>query len=135
MFHLADHPFAILGVSFAVFWFAASLGCRLNKGPQKLQESNREDFKFVLGGTLTLLSLIIGFSFSMAVGRYDQRKNYEEEEAYAIGTAYVRADLLPPAAAADVRSLLTSYLAQRISKYKSRDFEDLRKIELETARL
>jgi hypothetical protein len=28
-----------------------------------------------------LLGLIIGFTFSMAVGRYDQRKNYEEEEA------------------------------------------------------
>jgi hypothetical protein len=29
----------------------------------------------------------------MAVGRYDQRKNYEEEEANAIGTEFVRAEL------------------------------------------
>ncbi len=42
-----------------------------------------------------LLGLIIGFSFSMAISRYDQRKNYEEAEANAIGTEYVRADLLP----------------------------------------
>jgi hypothetical protein len=71
----------------------------------------------------------------MAVGRYDQRKNYEEEEANAIGTEYVRADLLPPAAAANVRPLLTSYLAQRINKYKSRDSQQLRQIGLETTRL
>jgi hypothetical protein len=43
---------------------------------------------------LTLLALIIGFSFSMAVSRYDQRKSYEEAEANAIGTEYARADLL-----------------------------------------
>jgi hypothetical protein len=62
----------------------------------------------VLGATLTLLSLIVGFSFSMAVGRYDQRKNLEEEEANAIGTEYARAELLPAAAAARVRALLKS---------------------------
>ena len=35
--------------------------------------------------TLTLLGLIIGFSFSMATTRYDLRKTYEEAEANAIG--------------------------------------------------
>ena len=38
--------------------------------------------------TLTLLGLIIGFSFSMAIGRYDLRRTYEEAEANAIGTEY-----------------------------------------------
>jgi hypothetical protein len=41
----------------------------------------------VLTATLTLLALIVGFTFSMAVSRYDLRKNYEEAEANAIGTA------------------------------------------------
>ena len=131
MFHLTDHPFVMLAVSFAVFWLAAVIGCCLNKGPRKQRETDLEDFKFVLGGILTLLGLIIGFSFSMAVARYDQRKHYEEEEANAIGTEYVRADLLPPAVAANVRSLLTSYLDRRIGNYKSRDI----RIDAETARL
>ena len=51
-----------------------------------LAEGTREDFGIVLGAALTLLGLIIGFSFSLAVSRYDQRKNYEEAEANAIGT-------------------------------------------------
>ena len=42
----------------------------------------------------------------MAITRYDQRKNYEEAEANAIGTEYVRADLLPETDAAKVRELL-----------------------------
>jgi hypothetical protein len=48
----------------------------------------------------------------MAVNRYDQRKNYEEAEANAIGTEYVRPDLLPTAAAARVRSLLIFQMAE-----------------------
>ena len=72
------------------------------------------------GATLTLLGLIIGFSFAMAIGRYDQRRNYEEEEANAIGTEYVRADLLPAADAARTRALLRKCLDRRISFYRSR---------------
>jgi len=135
MFDPANYPFLILLGSLAAFWLSSSVGCRLGNRTGQLDERNREDFKFVLGGTLTLLGLIVGFTFSMAVERYNQRKNYEEEEANAIGTEYVRADLLPPADAANVRSLLTNYLVKRIDNYRSRDSQKLRQIELETARL
>jgi hypothetical protein len=47
----------------------------------------RHEFGIILAATLTLLSLLIGFSFSMAANRYDQRKNLEEAEANAIGTS------------------------------------------------
>ena len=53
----------------------------------------------------------------MAVTRYDQRKNYEEAEANAIGTEYVRADLLPAEHAARARGLLRKYLDRRIAFY------------------
>jgi|SRR6266850_1234973 len=86
MFDPADYPFLILLGSLAAFWLSSSVGCWLGKRTGQIEEPNREDFKFVLGGTLTLLGLIIGFTFSMAVERYNQRKNYEEEEANAIGT-------------------------------------------------
>jgi hypothetical protein len=55
---------------------------------------------------LTLFALIVGFTFSMAVTRYDLRKNYEEAEANAIGTEYLRADLLPTEDGTRVRALL-----------------------------
>jgi len=73
-----------------------------------------EKISTVLTATLTLLALIIGFSFSMAVSRYDQRKNYE---ANAIGTEYVRADLLPADDGTKLRELLRKYVNQRILFY------------------
>jgi hypothetical protein len=135
MFNLLDYPFMVLLLSLCSFWASALIGAWLHDKTRGPEEGNRDDFKFVLGGTLTLLVLIIGFTFSMAVSRYDQRKNYEEEEANAIGTEYVRADLLPPVDAMKARSLLKSYLDQRILRYKSRDEKQIRQIELETARL
>jgi hypothetical protein len=49
---------------------------------------------------VTLVGLVIAFSFAMAMNRYDMRKNYEEAEANAIGTECVRTDLLPGVGAA-----------------------------------
>lgn len=125
----------VLLLSLCSFWASALIGAWLHEKTQGPDEGNRDDFKFVLGGTLTLLGLIIGFTFSMAVSRYEQRKNYEEEEANAIGTEYVRADLLRPVDAMKARSLLKSYLNQRILTYKSRDKKQLQQINSETTRL
>jgi hypothetical protein len=116
MLFLMNHPTIFFVVSFVLLFLAAGLGALIRKRrhPAALDD---DDYGLILGATLTLLGLLIGFTFSMAAGRYDQRKNYEEEEANAIGTEYVRADLLPPADGAKVRALLREYLAQRIIFY------------------
>ena len=130
-----DHPILVLLFSLFGFWAAAWLGAKVRAWRGSSEEKSGEDFSLILGGTLTLLGLIIGFTFSMAVGRYDQRKNYEEQEANAIGTEYVRADLLPVADGAKVRGLLRSYLDQRILYYVTRDAQQLRQVDKKTARL
>ena len=129
-----DNPFLVLLGSLVVFSASAWIGNRLHP-LLRIGESDRENFSFVLGGTLTLLGLIVGFTFSMAVGRYDQRKAREEQEANAIGTAYGQADLLPAADAARVRGLLRAYLDQRILFYSLSDAQQLGKVRVETARL
>ena len=111
---LVYQPLLLLPVSFLVLCLSTWLGTVGFKQLRSQAASLHEDFAVVQGATLTLLGLIIGFTFSMALTRYDQRKAYEEEEANAIGTEYVRADLLPEADAARVRELLRSYLEQRI---------------------
>jgi hypothetical protein len=77
---------------------------------------------------LGLLGLIVAFSFSMAIGRFDQRKNYDAQEANAIGTEYVRAALLPSAEAETVARCLKEYLDQRIAFYETRNEVELRRI-------
>lgn len=71
----------------------------------------------------------------MATNRYDQRKNYEEAEANAIGTEYVRADFLSAADAERVRILLGKYLDQRVLFYTTRDKQHLAQINAYTTRL
>lgn len=135
MIDLFDNPPVAFGVSLSVLWLSARAGSSLLRKRRELEEKAREDFKVVLAATLTLLGLLIGFSFSMAMGRYDQRKNYEEAEANAIGTELFRAGLLPSADATTVRALLRSYLDQRVSFYVSRDTQQLRDINMRTAQL
>ncbi len=129
---LLDHPLVLLVVAFPTFWASAWLGALVRR---RRAAERDEDFTFVLGGTLTLLGLLLGFTFSMAVGRYDQRKNLEEAEANAIGTEFSRADLLPATEAAQVRALLRSYLDHRMRYYMRRDPASLRQLDAETARL
>jgi hypothetical protein len=69
----------------------------------------------------TLLGLMVGFAISMAVSRYDLRKSYEEAEANAIGTEYLRLDLMPPATTTAARALLRTYVDERIAFYRDRD--------------
>jgi hypothetical protein len=128
MTFLVQHPIAWLVVSFVFLYFAAQAGVFFRKRRTEGGVIDDKDFDLVVGATLTLLGLIIGFTFSMAVTRYDQRKNLEEAEANAIGTEYVRADLLPSAGAAKVRSLLRDYTNQRILYYTTREPERLQQL-------
>jgi hypothetical protein len=129
------YPFLVLALSFAVLWLSARIGVSFRKRRRNLEEDEREDFGIIVAAVLTLLGLIIGFSFSMAVSRYDQRKNYEEAEANAIGTEYVRAGLLPAADAERLHELLRNYLDQRVLFYQTRDQRMLRQIDASTAQL
>jgi len=117
MISLLDYPLVFLWVSLLLLWVSAQTGGWLRRNRKHVDEAAREDLGTIQNAALTLLALIIGFTFSMAVGRYDQRKNFEEAEANAIGTEYVRAAFLPAADAARVRQLLKSYLGQRILFY------------------
>jgi hypothetical protein len=114
---IVDNPFTVFIVALVAQCGAAFLGDWLRGKSRPLKKGEQDDFDTVLAATLTLLALIIGFSFSMAVSRYDQRKNYEEAEANAVGTEFMRADLLPAGDAARVRQLLKSYVDQRIDFY------------------
>lgn len=91
-----------------------------------------EDLGVIQTATLTLLALIIGFTFSMAIDRHDNRETLEEGEANAIGTEYLRADLLPISASARTKDLLNQYLDQRILFYSRQNKEKILEIQQKT---
>jgi hypothetical protein len=131
---MLNYPRIFFFFSFFILWIAALIGAYLRK-KRPLQADERDDFGIVQTATLTLLGLIIGFSFSMAVSRYDLRKTYEEAEANAIGTEYVRAGLLPAGAAAEARAQLRTYTELRIRFYRTRNERELEQIDTDTAQL
>jgi len=135
MTNILEYPLLFCVLSFIVLWCSALVGAFVRKRLGPMDEDERDVFGFVQTAILTLLGLIIGFTFSMALGRYDQRKNYEEAEANAIGTEYVRADLLPAPDATKVRELLKSYLDQRVLFYTTRDSAQLQQIDARTTKL
>jgi len=135
MFRLNDYPLALFLTAFLVLSLSVWTGARVLRRGKAPEGDIREDFGVVLAAVMTLLGLVIGFSFSMAISRHDQRKTLEGAEANAIGTEYLRAELLPAADAANVRALLIRYLDQRIAFHTARSWEDLGEIDAETARL
>ncbi|MGO9021755.1 MAG: hypothetical protein ACLQVJ_25750 [Syntrophobacteraceae bacterium] len=135
MNNTTGYPLLVFVLSFFGLSLSAFIGASFLKRQRKLEEDIRDDFGVIQAATLTLLGLIIGFTFSMALNRYDQRKNYEAEEANAIGTEYVRADLLPAADAAKIRELLRNYLDQRVLFYTATDEQQIPQINDRTAQL
>lgn len=132
---IVDQPLVVFAFSLAILELSVQVGTFLRKRSRPLRGDQTADLSLVTNASLTLLALIIGFSFSMAVNRYDQRKNDEEEEANAIGTEYLRLDLLPAADAATVRERLSRYLDQRLLFYTLRDQRQLEQVDAETVRL
>jgi hypothetical protein len=132
MARLTHYPFLLFAVVFLALSLAAWGGQWLRRRRPVAGEGWDEDFGVVAGATLTLLALIIGFSFSMAAERYGQRKAFEEGEANAIGTEILRADLLPQAQIGPVRTRLGAYLDQRILYFNTADPAQVARIDRRT---
>jgi hypothetical protein len=77
------------------------------------------------GAVFGLMGLLIAFTFSGAAERFDGRRHLIGEEANAIGTAYLRIDLLPQPVQPIVRQDFRNYLDERLNMYRvlSKDFE------------
>lgn len=118
MFSVVDHPFVFVALAFAGQCAAAYFGDLIRNRVRPLAPKERKDLDIVLTAILTLLALLIGFSFSMAVSRYDQRKTFEAAEANAISTEYMRAAMLADPARSQVRDLLGRYVDQRVESYR-----------------
>jgi hypothetical protein len=128
-------PFLGSVAAFTLLVFATWLGDTLRKRSGIPTEEAQNQAGLLLSAILTLLFLIIGFSFSMAISRYDLRKTGEQAEAIAIGTEYTRADLLAPADAARVKALLKRYVDQRTLFYSTSNSSRESELSADTLRL
>jgi hypothetical protein len=75
----------------------------------------------MVGSTLGLLALMLGFTFSFAANRFDVRRTVLIDETNAIGTTYLRADMLPEPHRAEIRALLREYTDARLEGVRRND--------------
>ena len=85
---------------------------------RKDPEGAREGVGAAEGAIFALLGLLIAFTFSGAVGRFDNRRNLIVEEANAIGTAYLRVDMVAPDLQPALRDTFRRYLTARLDVYR-----------------
>jgi hypothetical protein len=76
-------------------------------------------FGAVDGAVFGLMGLILGFSFAGAGSRFESRRQLIVQEANAIGTAWLRLDLLPEAARAPLQAKFRDYADARIAGYRA----------------
>ena len=72
------------------------------------------DGSFMLSSVVGLLALLIGFTFALAVDRFETRRGLVLEEANAIGTAYLRTQLLEEPHRARISRLMVEYTDNRL---------------------
>jgi hypothetical protein len=104
----------VLVVFFAAILAGANeVGFRLGR-KSRTAESAKSELGMVAGGILAVLGLLLGFTMSMAVTRFEVRKQLVLEEANAIGTSYLRTRLLPAPEGMEIANLLREYLSVRL---------------------
>jgi len=81
-------------------------------------EGVREGAGAVEAAVFGLLGLLLAFTFSGAAARFNTRRVQIVEEANAVGTAYLRLDLLPAAEQPPLRDLFRGYLDSRLAAYR-----------------
>jgi len=87
---------------------------RLARDPEGAQQG----LSAVEGAVFALLGLLIAFTFSGAASRFEDRRHLIGQEANAIGTAYLRIDLLPAETRPELRDLFRRYLDLRSAAYR-----------------
>jgi len=96
------------------------LGFLLGKRDRgRLAEGEKITTGLIVAASLSLLAFMLAFTFNTVASRLNERKHLVLDEANAIGTAFLRSDLLPQAHRAEVRRILRDYVSLRL-KIKQR---------------
>lgn len=99
----------------AVVLLSIEGGFRLGTYRRRLSEQeDRPPVGEIVAATLALHAFLLAFTFGLAASRFDVRRGLVLEEANAIGTAYLRASLLPQPHRSEVRTLLRNYVDVRL---------------------
>jgi hypothetical protein len=116
-----NHPAVILFWCVGLFGgvlLVSGFAYRLGRRKPHLAEASSESAAAVIGALFALLGLLLAFTFSGAYSRFDARRQLIVQEVNAIGTAYLRLDLLPQEAQKSLREAFREYTNSRAAFYE-----------------
>jgi len=117
---LLNQPTALFLVMFAVLLVMMHVGYRVAQlRSAEASEERQRQIAAARDGTGLLLSLLMGFTLAMALPNYELRKRLVIDEANAIGTTNLRAQILPEPARSKIQALLQEYVQARIGYQKA----------------
>lgn len=121
----------------AVILFLGTVACldvgyRLGTRKSQNPELAHEGIGGLEAAVFALLGLLLGFSFGGGTSRLESRRQLIIQEANAIGTAYLRVDILAAGDQPEMRRLFRGYLDARLRVYQK--LPDLNAAEQELAR-
>lgn len=115
-----SNQWLVIGITSALLMGMAELGFRFGL---RLHHAKDEPRKGQIAGTqgaiLGMLALLLGFTLALAASRYEARRGLVLQEANAIGTTYLRAELLPESHQKEVGNLLRQYVDVRLDFYQA----------------
>ena len=100
---------------------------------KRLGPGSLAGFGAVEGGIFALMGLLVAFTFSGAAARLDTRRTQIVDESNAIGTAWLRLDLLPLEAQPHLRDLFRRYVDARVEAYRRMPDMDAANAEMKKA--
>jgi hypothetical protein len=107
----------LIGILFLVSVLAMEAGYYLGRRAQaRANPATIDHVAMIQTALLSVLALLLGFTFSLALQRYDRRSEAVVNEANAIGTTYLRTELLPSLIRDEVQMLLRTYLDGRVQE-------------------
>lgn len=105
----------LLAATVAIVLTSLEAGYRLGVYRHRRSESEKESpVGEVVAATLGLLAFLLAFTFGFAASRFESRKELVIKEANAVGTAWLRAGMLPEPERTDSRALYREYVAARL---------------------
>jgi hypothetical protein len=100
-------------------------GFRLGRWRHQRSEQEKDvSVSAMVGATLGLLAFLLAFTFGMVASRFEVRRQVLLDEVNAIGTAYLRAALLPEPHRTEIRNLLRHYADVRLEGVRSGKVEE-----------
>ena len=113
--------YLLFAIIFIVIIFCNGLGYRYKKRQlDKYPGQIHEGMTSMEGSILGVMSLLMGFSFSVAVSKFEARRHLLVEETNVIGTAILRCDLYPDSIRTALRADFKKYLEARIAYYQAK---------------